>query len=99
MNWPVTLAELPMLDISNVTATAVLGWYAWHTATRTIPQIVKLFREDIAAMRAESRAERQMLYEELAAERHLRHADQIAMVDALHELTERVAATHATNAN
>jgi hypothetical protein len=32
------LNTLPLLpDISNLTATAVLGWYAWHTVSKTIP--------------------------------------------------------------
>ena len=88
----IELNSLPLLpDISNLTATAVLGWYAWHTVSKTIPEVVKTFRDEIAASRAECRAEREALYQELAAERMQRHHDHVAMAQALDELTRRVA--------
>ncbi len=37
-------ADPPVAELSNLTATAILGWYAWHTATRAIPQLVADFR-------------------------------------------------------
>jgi hypothetical protein len=46
--------------VSSVPATAILGWYAWHTTTRTIPQLVADFREDMKAARAEMRTELQL---------------------------------------
>ena len=39
-------SELPLPDLGNLTATAVLGWYAWHTASKSIPGIVRSFREE-----------------------------------------------------
>ena len=81
MGWP---------DLGNVTATAVLGWYAWHTATRTIPSLIENFREEMAAARYEFRAEREAMRGELSAERRERHADSAAMVGALRELAERL---------
>lgn len=57
-----SLPALPNLDFGNLTATALLGWYAWHTATRTIPNLVKDFRE-------ESKEARTAFKEEMALER------------------------------
>lgn len=84
-------AELPLPDVSQLTATGVLGWYAWHTAARTIPQLVEAFRDEMAAMRAECRGEREALYQELAAERAQRHHDHLAIVQALDELARQIA--------
>jgi acyl carrier protein phosphodiesterase len=87
------LAELSgnaLPDVSNATATAILGWYAWHTAARTIPSIVKAFRDEMSVMRAEAREERQSLHDELASERLQRHSDHMAIVEALNELARRI---------
>lgn len=54
--------DLPNIDFGNLTATAILGWYAWHTTTRTIPQIVADFRFELQELR-------ETLREELAAQR------------------------------
>jgi len=56
------IPHLPQFDFGNVTATAMLGWYAWHTTTRTIPQLVSAFRDEILELRDAFR-------EELAIER------------------------------
>ena len=83
-------SELPLPDLGNLTATAVLGWYAWHTASKSIPGIVRSFREEAGLLRAESRAEREMLYQELAAERLQRHSDHMAIIEALNDLALRI---------
>jgi len=87
--------DLALPDLSNITATAILGWYAWHTASRTIPELLRDFRNEIAAGRAEFRAELEAFRQELAAERRERHEDHQAIVEALHELSERLKATEA----
>ena len=80
--------EIP--DLGNVTATAIVCWYAWHTASRTIPELMRDFREELAAQRDECHAERELLRRELAEERSQRHADNIAIVDALEHVAERL---------
>ncbi len=76
-------------DLGNLTATAILGWYAWHTASRTIPELLQAFREELATAREECRREREALRDELNAERIERHSDHMAIVEALHELAAR----------
>ena len=61
------LAQLPLPEVGNLTATAMLGWYAWHTVARTIPEIVANFRIELAAERADHRAAIESLCRELAA--------------------------------
>ncbi|HEX4132389.1 MAG TPA: hypothetical protein VHZ24_20330 [Pirellulales bacterium] len=92
MAWSdnVIAGDLPLPDVSNLTATAILGWYAWHTVSKTIPSIVRAFREEATAMRAECRVERELLYQELADERLQRHTDHMAIIEALNDLTLRV---------
>lgn len=53
------LPKLPSLDFGNLTATAILGWYAWHTTTRTIPQLVADFRQELHELRETFRQELQ----------------------------------------
>jgi len=77
-------------DIGNVTATAILGWFAWHTSSRAIPQLLEAFREELAISRRECRVEREALRDELNAERIERHTDHMAIVEALHELAARL---------
>lgn len=81
LSWP---------DLSNLTATAMLGWYAWHTVSHTIPNLVDAFRAEAAALRSAASDERQSLYDELAAERIQRHTDHLAIVAAFHELSCRL---------
>lgn len=81
---------LSMPDLSSLSATAILGWYAWHTAYHTIPSLVAAFREEMAAARAECGAERELLYAELAAERRQQHIDHGLVVEALAELSRRL---------
>lgn len=77
-------------QFGSLSATAVLGWYAWHTAYHAIPNLVKAFREEMAAMRSECAAERDALHAELSAERTQRHADHMLVVEALHDLARRL---------
>lgn len=77
-------------DLGNLTATAILGWYAWHTASRTIPELLTAFREELATARDDCRIERETLRDELNAERIERHTDHMAIVEALHELAARL---------
>lgn len=77
-------------DIGNLTATAILGWYAWHTASRAIPDLLAAFRDELATAREECRIEREALRDELNAERMERHSDHMAIVEALHELAQRL---------
>lgn len=79
-----------MQEFSSLSATAILGWYAWHTAYHTIPDLVAAFREEMAAARAECGAERELLYAELAAERRQQHIDYGQVVEALAALSRRV---------
>lgn len=83
------LDTVPLADFSTLTATGVLGWYAWHTAAHTLPALVQAFRDEMAAARAECGAQRAALHAELAAERAQRHADQQRIVAALERLSER----------
>lgn len=80
----------PLPELSNLTATALLGWYAWHTATRTLPAMVRSFRDEMAAMRAEYGVEREAFHRELTAERVQRHADHLATIESLNELAQRL---------
>jgi hypothetical protein len=86
------MAEFFVPDIGNITATAILGWYAWHTASKTIPDLLSAFREELETSRVECRIEREALRDELSAERIERHDDHRAIVQALHELAERLIA-------
>ena len=88
-----------MPDLGNVTATAILGWYAWHTASKTIPELLEAFREELATTRREGRVERETLREELNAERIERHSDHMAIVEALHELAERLRMSNDTKSS
>jgi|GEM_PF-5372417 len=95
------MSEFFTPDVGNITATAILGWYAWHTATRTIPELLTAFREELETAREECREERETLREELNAEREERHANHLAILAALHGLTERFGAvdSRATSPN
>lgn len=59
---PGPVANYPNIDFGNLTATGILGWYAWHTAARTIPGLVKDFRE-------EAREQREAFKDEMRIER------------------------------
>ncbi len=83
----------PWEDVGNLTATALLGWFAWFTATRTIPSLVRSFREELKNERQEFRRDREVFREELAEERMQRHADSMGMAEALHELTAELRAS------
>ncbi len=68
-------ADVPLPDVSNLTATAMLGWYAWHTASRTIPDLVANFRAELAAERDNHRATIECFCHELQERtRYPRHA-------------------------
>lgn len=61
------LAQLPLPEVGNLTATAMLGWCAWHTVARTIPEIVAAFRAELAAERANHRVAVEAICRELAS--------------------------------
>ncbi|MHB1033217.1 MAG: hypothetical protein ACYC0Y_01115 [Pirellulales bacterium] len=86
------VSGFPAPEVGNLTATAILGWYAWHTASKTIPGLVRDFRQEMAAERAESRAERELFAEQLTAERRQRHEDHQAVVEAVRDLADRLVA-------
>ena len=60
-------AQFPLPEVGNLTATAMLGWYAWHTVSRTIPELVASFRAELAAERADHRAAVESICREMAA--------------------------------
>ena len=79
-------ADVPLPDVSNLTATAMLGWYAWHTASRTIPDLVANFRAELAAERDIHRATIECFCHELKSERDTRdnhHRELIAAIEKL----------------
>jgi hypothetical protein len=82
--------SLGLPDFGNLTSSAILGWYAWHTASRTIPGLVRHFREELAACRAYQRAEQETFREELAAERAQRSADQAEVVEVLGQIRDQL---------
>ena len=86
----VNLANVAAPEWGNLTASAILGWYAWHTAARTIPGLVRHFREELAAVRSEQRQERREFHESLAAARAAQHADGELIAAALRELAGRL---------
>ncbi len=77
----------PVAELSNLTATAVLGWYTWYTATKTIPQLVHHFRSELAAERSEHRTDRDLFLCEMASERVRRQHDAAQLTRTVHELT------------
>jgi len=84
------MPDVPAIqEFGSLTATAVLGWYAWHTATVTIPNLVAAFRDEMAKARAECGAERELLYAELSAQRTQQHTDHVQIVEALNGLARR----------
>lgn len=62
------LPRLPNFDFGNMTSTAILGWYAWHTTTRTIPQLVADFRQELQDLR-------ETFCQQLQAEREAHRAE------------------------
>ena len=84
------LEGAPALDFSTLTATGLLGWYAWHTTYHTIPTLLETFRDELAAIRSQCAEERVALQAELAAERNQRHAHHVLVVEALHDLARRL---------
>lgn len=77
------LRDVLIPELGNLTATAILGWYAWYTASRTIPGLVTDFREEMAVEREANR-------NELASERKQRHQDHLVMVQVLQDLASRL---------
>jgi hypothetical protein len=82
-------ADVPLPDVSNLTATAMLGWYAWHTASRTIPDLVANFRAELAAERDDHRAAVECFCHELRAQRESRDAHHRELVNAIEKLTTK----------
>ncbi len=82
--------SLGIPDFGNLTSSAILGWYAWHTASKTIPGLVRHFREELALCRAYQRSEQELFREELAAERAQRSADQAEVVEVLGQIRDQL---------
>ena len=80
----------PISGLSNLTATAILGWYAWQTATRTVPQLVADFRAELAAARDDHHHDRDTFFAEMSQERAARRADNNAMIQSLRDLTSAI---------
>lgn len=95
----VASAPFPGAELGNLTATAILGWYAWHTASRTIPGLVADFRAEMAAARSEHRADCDVFRAELAAERAARHENHLQTLEALDALSARWAEADAAIGN
>lgn len=83
----VAFAESVAPELGNLTASAVLGWYAWYTSTRTVPGMLRSFREEMNGARQDFRAETAALRDQLACEREYRHRDGAAMAQALNRLS------------
>ncbi len=81
------LAELTTPSAGNITASAILGWYAWHTAAKTIPSLMSDFRQEMAASRDICREDREVFRQELAEQRAQQHADNLSILETLRELT------------
>jgi hypothetical protein len=77
------LAPAPLPDVGNLSAVAILCWFAWHTATKSVPQLVTQFRDEMAETRAAFDAQRLADREELAAMRAELMADRVAFRDEL----------------
>ncbi len=84
------LGQPPFDSLGNLTATAILGWYAWHTASRSIPEMLAVFRGELAAERDVHRAGIEALRQELSADRDARHRDHALLVQALDRLLDRI---------
>ena len=83
-------ADAPFAQVSNLTATAILGWYAWHTATKAIPDLVENFRRELATERGQHRTDRDAFLNEMTEQRVQRHNDSTAIVMAVNELTASI---------
>lgn len=77
------LAGSPWPELGNLSATAILGWYAWHTASRTIPDLVRAFRDEAAAQRELFAAERHDGREQIEALRADHNAERRALREEL----------------
>ncbi len=82
-------ADVPLPDVSNLTATAMLGWYAWHTASRTIPDLVAHFRAELADERNNHRATIECFCHELKSERDTRGSHHRELITALEKLSSK----------
>lgn len=74
-------------DLNNTAAVGVLAWYAWHTASRTIPQIIADSRQEVMALTnkfVQELAANRASYEGMADRDRIYHNDQ------MEKLRERV---------
>jgi hypothetical protein len=85
------LAERVAPELGNLTASAVLGWFAWYTATRTVPGMLRSFRDEMNAARQDFRSDTAALRDQLACEREYRHRDNAAIARALNRLSRATA--------
>lgn len=76
------LTDAP-IDFKNVTALGVLAFYMWWNTTRTIPSLIKDFREDVADKRREYIAairEHSERFEVVIRNQEQAHFDQLELV-------------------
>jgi hypothetical protein len=59
-----------LANSSTLTGTVVLAWFAWHTVTKTIPEMQRTFREEMALERAS--------HDKDLADKDMRHEREIA---------------------
>lgn len=80
--------------LGSASATALLGWYAWHTATKTIPNLVNDFRAEMKESREACATEKQghldAFRAELREERQHREASSTRIATALDKLSDSV---------
>ena len=56
-------------SVGSLSATAILGWYAWYTATTVQPRLIKDFREEMTAERIAHDARLRAMHDEHRADR------------------------------
>lgn len=82
--------------LGGASATAILGWYAWFTATKTIPNLVNDFRSEMSESRKSCAEEKKSHLDsfraELKEERQHRENSSQRIASALDRLSESVRA-------
>jgi len=82
---------------AGASATAILGWYAWYTATKTVPNLVDNFRDECAINRKECAEEKKehlaAFRAELKDERTHRTDSDRCMAAAIDKLSDSIRET------
>ena len=81
-------------DINNLTATAVLAWYAWYTASRSIPDIIKQHIDASKAAQeqfiSEMASTRKTFQDQIATLQSTTHADAMAVAKGIGDLSQAI---------